>query len=245
MSHQEKGLAPGELISRPVSQSLIENATELRCGVALAALQPSNRELIEEVFGQYGGESVVLASDPDYVLWTDDLIQAQLSAQEFGVRRVWTQLVLGTIADAGLVTSDEYSEASARLIGMEYLATLFDASTMLAGFGMAEWSPAPRPAAQFVKVFSDPLADLQQLFWIFVSFVERLYRESISSASRCAITRSLLDALGGRPEAMALLASLRQLSPRVFGINAIGQSQFAECFDLWLKHRDGPLILSG
>ena len=37
---------------------------------------------------------MVLAPDPDSVLWTDDLIQAQTSAQEFGSRRVWAQIVL-------------------------------------------------------------------------------------------------------------------------------------------------------
>jgi transcription elongation GreA/GreB family factor len=221
----------------------VEGATELRSGVALAALEPSKREVLEKVFGQYGSESMVLASDPDHVLWTDDLLQAQFSAQEFGVRRVWTQLVLGTFADVGLMSSDEYGEASARLIGMEFVATSFDASALLAGFKLAGWAPHRRPAAQFVRVFADPLADWQQLFGLFVSFIERLYREPILPASRFAITRSLLDALGGRPQAMVSLGSLRQLSPRVFGINALGQQQFAECFDLWLKYRDEPLIL--
>src|SRR5207248_1015222 len=124
---------------------------------------------LERVFGQYGAESVALASDPDHILWTDDLLQAQSSAQEFGVRRVWTQLVLGTLADAGLISSDDYSEASARLIGMEFVATSFDASALLTGFKLSGWSPQGRPAAQFVNVFSNPLGDLQQLFGIFVS----------------------------------------------------------------------------
>jgi hypothetical protein len=223
----------------------IEKATELRSGVALAALQPSKRDVLEKVFGRYGTEAVILASDPDYVLWTDDFIQAQLSAQEFGVRRAWTQLVLSTMADAGLFTSDEYCEASARLIGMEYVATSFDAATLLAGFRLANWAPESRPAAQFVKIFADPLADLQQLFGIFVSFIEKLSREPISPASRCAVMRSLLDALEDQPQAMASLGSLRQLSPRIFGMNALGLKQFAECFDFWLKQRDEPLIMPG
>jgi hypothetical protein len=221
----------------------VEKATELRSGVGLAALQPAKRELLEKVFGQYGAESMVLASDPDYVLWTDDLIQARSSAQEFGVRRVWTQLVLGTLADVGLVTADEYSEASAQLIGMDFVTTLFDASALLAGFKLAGWSAQRRPAAQFVKVFSDPSADLQRLFAIFVSFTEKLYRESIPKAGSCAITRSFLDALAGKPQAMASLQSLRRLSPQVFGVNVVGRKQFEECFDHWLKHRGEPLIL--
>jgi hypothetical protein len=38
---------------------------------------------------------------------------------------------------------------------------------------------------------------------------------------------------------MIALKSLRSLSSRVFGINAIGQKQFDECFDLWLTHGRG------
>ena len=82
----------------------VESVAESRSGVALAAVEASKREVLENLFGQYGAEALVLASDPDHVLWTDDLIQAQVSAQEFGVRRVWTQLLLGTLGDEGLIS---------------------------------------------------------------------------------------------------------------------------------------------
>lgn len=99
-------------------------------------------------------------------------------------RRVWTQIVPGSVAETGLISSDECAEASARLIGMEFMATSFDASALLAGFRLAGWSPEAHPARQFVKIFADPMAGLQQLFGIFVSFIERQYREAISPASR-------------------------------------------------------------
>lgn len=202
----------------------LEKTTEVKSGVALATLEPSNRETLETVFGQYGAEAILLASEPDHVLWSDDVFQAQVAAQCFGTHRVWTQLVLGTLADAGLISSDEYSEASARLIGMEYVATSFDASTLLAGLKVAGWCPQRRPAAQFVNIFSDRSANLQQLFGIFVSFVAMLYREAIASADRCAITRPFLDALGGTVQGMASLESLRRWSPRVFGSMLLAKS---------------------
>ncbi len=213
--------------------------------MALAALQPERRELLEKAFGQYGAETIVIAADPDHVLWTDDLTQAQLSATEFGARRVWTQVVLGSFAEGGIISSEEYAVASARLIGMEFMTTFFDASTLLAGFRLAGWSPQQRPAKQFVKIFADPAAGLQQLFAIFVSFAERLYREAISPESRCAIARALFDALAVHPPALTLLKALRQRSSGVFGINAVGQQQFDDCFDRWLEQRDNPLILPG
>jgi tetratricopeptide (TPR) repeat protein len=220
----------------------IEKTTDIRSGAALAALESSKREALEKFFGAYGAESMVLASDPDHVLWTDDLIQAQIAAQEFGARRVWTQLVLGSLTDSGLLTADEYSEASASLVGMEFATTMFDSASMLAAVRLGGWSAGGTPATQMLKIFSNPPADLPSLIRIFIGFVVRLYREPLSGEKRCEITRSFLDALGDKPAALAQLRSLRSLSSRVFGLNLIGRNEFDECFDRWAQ-RLGTIIL--
>jgi hypothetical protein len=123
------------------------------------------------------------------------------------------------------------------------VTTLFGAPTMLAGIRLSQWSCEKPPAYQIVKIFADPSGDLQTLIGIYASFTERLYREPITPTVRCSVTRTFLDALGRRPGGMVALKSLRRLSSRVFGLNAIGQKQFDECFDLWMTHGSGPLIV--
>lgn len=214
---------------------LIEKSASLRSGPALAAVEPAKRDALEKLFGAYGAESMVLASDPGCVLWTDDLIVAQVGAQEFGARRVWTQLVLGTLADAGLITPEEYSDASALLVGMKFVSTVFDSSSVLAAVRLAQWSTASPPASQVLEVIYDPGTDLSSLLRIFIGFVVKLYREPITAETRCEITRAFLDAFGSRDGAIPQLRSLRNLSSRVFGLNFIGNSEFDECFDGWLK----------
>jgi tetratricopeptide (TPR) repeat protein len=221
----------------------LEKVTERRSAPGLAAVEPDKRESLVKFFGSYGAESVVLASDPGYVLWTDDLIQAQTAAQEFGSRRVWTQLVLGALTDAGLLMSDEYSEASASLIGMEFAATLFDSSSMLAALRLAGWSVEKSPAAQIVRIFSDTAADLQHLLRIYVQFTIRLYREPVSPEIRCSVTQTLLDTFASKHEAMTLLHSLRKISSRLFGVNEVGRVQFDACFDRWLAAQGKPLSI--
>ncbi len=170
------------------ASSLVEKTCEVKGAPALAALQPEKRDALEKFFGSYGAESMILASNPDCVLWTDDLIQAQTSAQEFGSRRVWTQIVLGALADLGLLTAEEYGEATARLLGMEFVATQFDSSSLVSAFSLASWSASNRPAAQVLKTFSNPAADLNPLFKIFVEFTIRLYEEAITPETRCSTT---------------------------------------------------------
>jgi tetratricopeptide (TPR) repeat protein len=222
---------------------LIERVTEVKSAPGLAAVEPTRRGAIEKFFGAYGAESIVLASDPDYVLWTDDLIEAQTAAQEFGSRRVWTQLVLEVLAEAGLITVDEYSEASARLIGMGFAATMFGGDSVIAALRLTRWSLSEGPAAQIVKIFSDPTADLQRLLRIFVDFIIKLYREPVSPDIRCFVTQTFLDTLTRRAEAVALLRDVRKVSSRLFGVNELGRIQFDACFDRWLTARYKPISI--
>jgi hypothetical protein len=154
-------------------------------------VQPENREALEKFFGSYGAEAMVLASDPENVLWTDDLIQTQTSAQEFGSRRVWTQIVLGALADLGLLSAEEYGDATARLLGMEFVATQFDSSSLISAFNLASWSASKWPAAQVLRTFSNPATDLMSLFKIFIEFTIRLYRESRGGSKTYYHLRSL------------------------------------------------------
>src|ERR1039457_2911029 len=220
------------------SIQFIERTVAVQKGTALAALAPEQRDTLEKLFGRYGAESLMLASSSDHVLWTDDLIQAQVSAQEFGTRRAWTQVVLGTLSDAGLLTAEEYSDASARLVGMQYVATLFDGSSALASFRLAGWLPENYPAKQMLNVFAEV-----PLIGIYADLVQRLYREAFSAETKCSITFALLDAFAVKHGAEVELVLLKRALGRVFGLNVIGAKQFNACFDRWLAGRSSRMII--
>ena len=95
------------------------------------------------------------------------------------------------------------------------------------------------------RLMGDPSTDLQQMFGILVGFMERLYREPLLPLTRCAAARSLLEAFAGRPSGLNLLGSLRARSAQVFGINVAGVGQLNECYDIWLRHRNQPMIIVG
>jgi hypothetical protein len=99
--------------------------------IELASLEPVKREPLEKMFGQYGAESIVLASRTDAVLWTDDLVQAQIAANELCVKRAWTQLIVEQIAQVGQITDAERDRAAAALVGLEYVVTNFDSASLL------------------------------------------------------------------------------------------------------------------
>lgn len=220
----------------------LRGAVEIVPVIELAAIDPTKREPLEKMFGQYGAESIVLATDPDSVLWTDDLIQAELAKNEFGVKRAWTELVAEQTALAGQITDAEKECVVASLIGMEYSVTSFDSSAMMRAVGMSDATPWRTPLKQFVDTFRKATGNFQGLLGIFVDFIVRLYREPQLPETRCSVLTAFLDAMWLTVPLRSPLLRLRKASTQFFGLNCVGQQQFDECFDQWYAQLPDKLV---
>jgi hypothetical protein len=223
----------------------VKKSVEVVPVIELATLEPARREPLEKMFGQYGAESIMLASISDSVLWTDDLIQAQMAANEFGVKRAWTQLVVEQTAQSGEIADAEKDRVTAALVGMQYINTNFDSRSLLRAVEMSEATPWRWPLKQFVDVFQKPSPDFQILLGIFADFLSRLYREPYLAESRCRVVTAFFDALWANVPVRTALLRLRRASSRLFVLNPIGQAQFDRCFDEWYRGRPDRLIAFG
>ena len=210
--------------------------------VELASLDPAKREPLEKAFGQYGVESMLLASKPDCVLWSDDLVEAHIAVTEFGARRAWTQIVIAFLADLGLVEAKERDIATARLVGMEYQVTVYDCAAIIEAVHLTEATPWRPPLKNFIREFAAPNADVKSLFPILTELAVRIYREPLLPESRCKAITAFLDAIWKNPAARRGILNLRANSPRLFGLNSVGKSQFDDCFDHWLKQIESPIV---
>ncbi len=210
--------------------------------MGMSAVEPSKRELLEEMFGQYGAETMLLAANSDNVLWTDDLVLAEMAKNEFGAKRTWTELVAEQSALAGELAAGEKERVVASLIGMEYSATSFDSTVMLKAVEMADATPWRTPLKQFVDIFRKPTGNLQGLLGIFVDFIVKLYREAYLPETRCKVITALLDALWENVPLRLALLRLRKASSQIFGLNTVGQQQFEACFDKWYAGKPSKLI---
>ena len=209
---------------------------------SIAALERISVSLCIRPWGEYGTESVCLAAMPDRILWTDDLIQAQLGAQEFGINRVWTQLLLENLASEGALSLDDYSRATALLVGMNYLVTLFNPDSIVAAFKATNWSPEDFPASHFRKVLSEvPEGAFVRLF---LDVIRTLFGEALLlPEKRCIVVSCLIDLFADRPNGETRLAALGKLAVRMFGLNLVGATEFQRCFDRWMKLRQEPIIV--
>jgi hypothetical protein len=79
--------------------------------------------------------------------------------------------------------------------------------------------------------------ELRDAAQLAVSFLPRVYRQSILDERRRAITLELLDQIGSRTGGVQMIHAIRRAVPRVFGLDVIGAEAAAPAIDGWLKSR--------
>jgi hypothetical protein len=146
---------------------------------ALASQSHEMRSTLTDYLGEYGAESAAAAAGTGHILWTDDSQSAAVAQSLLGGRRVWTQIFLLSLVEAGILTRDDYSSAVAKLIGMMYTGVVFDALCVLKAAKMAEFRPGYFPLAQMVETFSSRAAPAENLIKIFLQFFVLMQQEPL------------------------------------------------------------------
>ena len=251
VSYQDNVYVWQELDAAAVEQLRLENKAflesfkdnvEILPATELAAVAPKERELLNDYLGPYGAEAIAVAGKPGMILWTDDSPQAQLAATTFGAKRTWTQIVLLSLVEAGVLSKDDYNKAIAKLIGCGFTLTFFDAGCVLESARLAEYGAARFPLKQMIEVFRQVTMPNGLLIRLFLEFFVALQQEPVLFAKKSLIVRAFLDTLWANPSSHDLVLGLRPMSSRLFGLNVVAETEFNAAFDEWLRSLNQPII---
>src|SRR5208282_5282296 len=202
----------------------------------LAGLEPKRRDALVKAFGQHGAESVLLASEPGRVLWTDDYVVAHLAQKEFGVHRVWTQLFLQTQAESGEISTEIFSEASARLVGCGYYFTSLNLSVLVAAARIANGDPSQWPLKQALMTFSDEALSAQDSLSLITQFIVEIFKETMLTDQGAILVRSL-EHLASRKDGISVIRVLQKALPRAMGLNVLRAQSVETIIAQWLSNR--------
>jgi hypothetical protein len=216
--------------------------TKIKPHLGLASVEETQRETLIKFLGEYGTEAVIVAMEPDTVLWTDDLTQGDLATSMFGVRRVWSQAFLEFCIRRGLLSAERYGEAVAKLVGMRYQVTPFNNVVLVQAAKLAKYQPSAWPFAQAVEAFSIPNAAVDQLFRIILLFFIQLSEEPVVSQGIGGLVATLLEALWQNPKSRLPLLAFRRNTGRVFGLNVVAEANFNAIFDQWNRQHRNDIL---
>jgi hypothetical protein len=126
---------------------------------------------------------------------------------------------------------------TAKLIGYGYTFTSPSLPTLIAAAEIAEWNKSRRPLSQALAQLGRESIELRDAAQLAVSFLPRVYRQSILDERRRAITLELLDQIGSRTGGGQMIHAIRRAVPQVFGLDVIGAEAAVSAIDGWLKSR--------
>jgi hypothetical protein len=206
--------------------------------VELAKLDAKHRDVMIKAFGQGGAESVVLASKPGHLLWTDDCRLAAFGRVEYGAKSAWTQILLQWAAAKGYIPEEYFLSSTARLIGFGYSFTSPSLPALVMAAKIADWNAARWPLASAIDQLGSESIYLRDAAALAVGFMEKIYREPlIFDEQRRSIVRTLLDKLATRPGGISAIQEIKRAVRNFFGLNVLGALDVLATIEAWCKSR--------
>jgi len=215
--------------------STLRDRCRVRDCLRLAYLDPKEREPLIEVFGQHGAESMILASELGYLLWSDDYVLAEYAKAKYGVRRVWTQVVLQACAKQGAVEPSVFLDATARLAGYGYFFTSLNIPSLMRAGELAKWDPTAWPLKQVLRQFGvEGITSLDTVRRA-TGFIVQLYREDLFPDHRTAVLIATLENLAARSGGVDAIRQMARSLPLAVGLNVVRGEEAVRAIEAWLR----------
>jgi len=212
----------------------------------LASIEREKREILEKAFGAYGAETIVLASKPNHLLWTDDYVLAWVARGEFGVRRAWTQVALQARTEAGAFGPEAFFEASAKLLGWGYFFTSSSLPVMLSAAALAGWNQNAWPLRQALDQLADQSVGPQDALRLAGAFIMHVYREMVLPEHRKALSVATLERLAkksaGVSGVQSLLRAFELALPQQFRLDPGRAQELVGVIKDWLAERARGIV---
>jgi hypothetical protein len=216
------------------SIEIIRSSCRIAGALPLAYLDPEERKALVTRFGNHGAQSIMLATPPGFILWTDDQILALVAKQRFGVRRIWTQVALQWRAKEGTVDPALFYDATCRLFGWEYFFTSPNTPALLRAVEIAKSNPTSWPLHQGLRLLTSEAIAVRDAAGLAADFILSLYRQSREFQANTAILVALLERLSSRADGGVIIRSIRNATPIMFGVDLIACDEVIETMDAWL-----------
>ena len=178
-----------------------ENCEVIPINAALQVNQFRRREL-DNAFQSLFVDTLLIASQPDYFLFSDDERLRSYAKANFsidaGINRqidgVWTQDVLEHCLNKNLLDKTEYDRMTIKLVCSHYYQTSFDADVLIEAAKQSAWRPS-EPYSTLIQTLGNQKTNLLPALNVAVDFLYKLWLEPIGPAQQEYLTLGLLGAL--------------------------------------------------
>jgi tetratricopeptide (TPR) repeat protein len=208
------------------------NCQILPCNRALDINQDKRRDL-NKTIGSAFVDTVLIASEPNRILYSDDQWLRLYGKLEYGVCGIWTQSILKYCLTQDKINKPLYYQSVFKLISSGYSYTLIDSDILMESVRLHNWQVNPLYGS-VLNAFTQN--DIQHVTYVVASFLRQLYLEVIIVElidPRDMLVLELLKILTVRFPSGIFITELRKSIEVEFRLIPIHKKNLIAIINLW------------
>jgi hypothetical protein len=190
----------------------IRSLVVLRTGESLASVPVEGREELIRLFGQPAAEAMAEAAITGAVLWTDDLVVAEVGRDRFGnFKRVWSELVFRTH-----VSDEVMTEFTLFLIQSRYFFTRIEPKIVIEACRVESWrvdAPSLKAIAEWLS--QAELIHQDAIRWCLMA-LRLIWKHGPDSAKKVGVAKLLLHAIRKRKDGRGAVSGIQRILAKLF-----------------------------
>lgn len=204
-------------------------------GSALAAVPKREREHLRDWYPVDVAEAIAVAKERDAVLWTDDVGTAQLTADMWGTRSVWTMSLCWHLRDTGRLAPERVNSIGIRLNLWDYRFVGVWPDMVVQCLKDSDWDPGKPTAHRILsRVVQTGTGNVLKEAEFIASVVREVWREAERLPAE-AVTRAILAKLGGHGKGAQIAEFLFHATDALFGLDVVGAARLKQMLQEWIR----------
>ncbi len=179
------------------------NCDIIPCYPALE-LNYTKKEEYSRLLGAASIDTILIASQPDTILYSDDALLRGIAKQLYQSKSVWTQLVITDLYTEKIILKEQMEEFTLKLILSRYFHTSINATILLKAAKLSGCE-IKHPFSEVLSTLKEGYSDLQSSIRVALDFTVLLWKEQIRPESRKKLLITLLDVITDKRDKTAIL----------------------------------------
>lgn len=198
-------------------------------------IQRDRKEQLEDLFGEDALSTILVATQQEYFLWSDDERLRFVSGGEFKTKGVWTKFILEHLLEAQLISKEEHDEITIGLLERNYSFISVNADILLKAAKKAEFKP--RPPFSSAAAALGGRVNFDSAMEVAARFAIDLWRQPISINARDNMLGHLLAAITRDRNLAVTVKALQGVVGRRLVLSPIEAKRIIDTIETWALAR--------
>ncbi|MFA5967159.1 MAG: tetratricopeptide repeat protein [Patescibacteria group bacterium] len=220
-----------------------DNCDVLPCDPALK-IDLQMRKQIEKLLGKESYETILLAAEPGRILYSDDERLRSIAQGSYNCSGIWTQLLLMEAVRLNGLSSQEYAQATLKLMNSNYHHTSISKEVLEEAAKQASWKVA-EPLTSVLGHLREGKAELLSAAAVGTEFLETVWAQTDSDVSPKAkdkIAKYLMEVLEDSRSLDEILHQVREHLDRLFANDPTKKERIKSSIRTWIKSKGVDIL---